>query len=408
MSRFEIFRLFRKMALPFLLVTLLATIMALVSFASDPPDFSSSCASGEVITYHRYPKFVPMGKISDGGSIVVRPLGFMSSTAADHGRLYFVNHALFVLDATTGREIAEYPVDRDVNAQTKGYPAVINGLIYLAGAGVLETVDPATGKVIWKYRIAGLGPCTPPVVCGGRIYFGSLAGHVYGLNPYSGKCEKDFKVADVDFGVFDLTRWNDNTLGMLLRSGNWFVEYLTIDADDGKTKFKSPRIHVYMNDEICTSTDVLCIGNSSSTKGISTRTAKRLWEISQQGYCTPYVLNGTLYLAGKPGLRAIDPVSGTFKWNNSVPFGDQQMICAPGSVIGCSRNLITVADEKTGALRWSYNRIKGEITEPAFADGKIFVPSTGGSLFAMDMRTGKRLWTWDSPIVETIDYPRAR
>ncbi len=152
---------------------------------------------------------------------------------------------------------------------------------------------------------------------------------------------------------------------------------------------------------------------------------------SQVGWSGPTLAGGSLYV-GSPGkLSALNATNGNFVWQQDIEtagssggfgcasaatsvaiFGNTAVSGGLVYVGGYSDGRVYAWVADTGALRWVYPRsgnlgsviIGGVIA----ADGRVYVCTSGGTLYALDAQTGDLIWkydigeqVWATPVVDS-------
>jgi outer membrane protein assembly factor BamB len=106
----------------------------------------------------------------------------------------------------------------------------------------------------------------------------------------------------------------------------------------------------------------------------------------------PFLQNGRLVVASQTrGVIALDPSNGNEVWKTPeagivrLARGGQWMVVAAGAgkVIGM--------DAKTGVVRWRFSFAKGSPTRMVVKGGRVHVGSDRGSLYVLDLFTGRPL-----------------
>lgn len=131
---------------------------------------------------------------------------------------------------------------------------------------------------------------------------------------------------------------------------------------------------------------------------------------------TPSVSKGVLYSQDlESNVQAIDLESGDVLWTKKYAFADQGpngVVVAGGRVYGGTPTSAFALDQETGKQLWSVqltrNESEGIDMAPGFADGTVFVSTVPwnagsyyegggvGTLWALDAKTGKKLWHFDT------------
>lgn len=127
---------------------------------------------------------------------------------------------------------------------------------------------------------------------------------------------------------------------------------------------------------------------------------------------TPVIVNGVIYSQDlESNVQAIDLESGDVLWSKkweSPSHGPNGLAVADGFVYGATATEAFALDQETGKTAWQVD-LEGAIDmAPGVDDGRVYVstvpetpaaeyePGRVGTLWAMDGKTGKKLWHWDT------------
>jgi outer membrane protein assembly factor BamB len=131
--------------------------------------------------------------------------------------------------------------------------------------------------------------------------------------------------------------------------------------------------------------------------------------------------NGVVYLQDlDSNVFAVDLATGRVLWRriyNSQDIGPNGVSVADGTVYGATAKFAFALDAKTGKERWRNTNLVPELLQkgggelaagfgidiqPQVANGKVYLSSAallgGGVIYALDARTGRTLWSFDSVI----------
>ena len=252
-------------------------------------------------------------------------------------------------------------------------PAVANGIVYVSSEdGNVYAFDETTGTVVWIYTTNWLPSSdlwppsafeySSPAVVGGIVYIGSTDNRTYALNATTGK-----------------QIWNYTT--------DWKV-------------FSSPAV---ANGIVYTGPEGNYIYALNATDGTL------VWRHNTGSWLTafssPAVAEGVVYIGTYDGLYALDATNGAYMWkywlnDTTTDTGDpiySSPAVADGKVyFGAHDGKVYALDATTGTFIWSYltgstfprpnartrNQSVGVWSSPAIADGKVFVGSDDGRVYA--------------------------
>jgi outer membrane protein assembly factor BamB len=127
---------------------------------------------------------------------------------------------------------------------------------------------------------------------------------------------------------------------------------------------------------------------------------------------TPVIANGVIYSQDlESNVQAIDLASGDVLWTKkweSPSHGPNGLAVADGHVYGATAAEAFALDQETGKVIWQVDLEGAVDMAPGVNDGTVYistVPETPaaeyeagavGTLWAMDGKTGKKLWHWDT------------
>ena len=127
---------------------------------------------------------------------------------------------------------------------------------------------------------------------------------------------------------------------------------------------------------------------------------------------TPVIVNGVIYSQDlESNVQAIDLESGEVIWSKkyeSASHGPNGLAVADGHVYGATSSEAFALDQKTGKEVWLTDLEGAVDMAPGVNDGRVYVstvpetpqaiyePGEVGTLYALDGKTGKKLWHWDT------------
>ena len=310
----------------------------------------------------------------------------VASPAIADGIIYIgsLDGYLYAIDQETGKEKWKYKSRMPIASS----PAVSGGLVYfVSSAGALGAVDAATGKIRWvlpteyerKFEAKNLHGLqseeqtipdawdvfmSSPTVANGKVYFGSGDGNVYAADAQTGVLQWKFATKDV---VHASPTVANNTVYI----GSWDSFLYAIDAESGQQKWsfqagEDPKIHNQ-------------VGFQSSAA----------------------VVDGVVYVGCRDAhVYAIDAATGRKKWDyptskswvNGTPAVRDGMV-----YVGTSDSSRFMAlDAKTGRLRFNFDAKSYVFSSAALAGELAYVGSHNGRLYAIDARSGKLAWDFQT------------
>jgi outer membrane protein assembly factor BamB len=310
----------------------------------------------------------------------------ISSPAIAGGAIYFgsVDQHVYALDLQSGRQKWKFKTESAVTSS----PAVSGGAVYFGSFdGNFYALDAANGKLKWKFAtegerrftakgIHGLHPrgesmpdpwdfyLSSPAVTGGVVYVGSGDGNIYALNAATGALKWKARTGDV-------VHSSPAVAGGIVYAGSWDSFLYALDAATGRQVWRyktgeDPKNH---NQVGIQSSPVVVDGavyfgcRDSKVYAVGAVTGKRKWEFTNDGSWvlnTPAVDEGKLYFGTSDTARfyVLNAATGSplFQWDARMPI----------------------------------------YASPTIAGGIVYIGTFGGKLYALDIKTRRELWVWQS------------
>ncbi len=270
------------------------------------------------------------------------------------GKLYDFREFIYCLDADTGK-LAWQNERKSVYSRflQSGSPAVIDGRLYILGAGrAARCVDAKTGRDMWTTRLPGefrdeYMMSSFAVADGAALV---LCGHLFGIDAASGKLLWE--------GDRAKTR-GTHTSPVVWRTGG--REYAICNVAGGDTICVAPRSGEELwrvKSEAGLSTPVI-VGDRMITYGNSRKKGLRCFELSPGGAklawvfqrvadkgSSPVVVDGYVYVQGDRRLACVDLATGKSAWDTTLDVSRPQytsLIAADGKVFYALDGLLMFA-----------------------------------------------------------------
>lgn len=292
---------------------------------------------------------------------------------------------LYALDARNGRMLWKFKTGGRVSSTAAVYE---NKVAFMSFDGYVYSLDQESGKEIWKFKTAGekvfSAPglhgmpekdrklddpwdmfLSSPVVAKGIIYVGCGEGMFYALDAKTGIKKWEYKTGDV---IHSSPAYASQTVYF----GSWDSYLYALNAADGslKWKFKTGIDTVYYNQVGFQSSPVVYKGiiysgcRDAHVWAIDAETGNLKWKYYNNGswvIATPVVHNDTLY----------------------YETSDSHKVNALSAVSG---KLLYSGDCKTYGF-----------SSPALTNGILYLGTHGGSMMALETKTGNTIWEFRTP-----------
>lgn len=255
---------------------------------------------------------------------------------------------LYSIDAKSGTLLWTYITKSRIVSS----PAVDNGIVYfLAENGNISALNADTGLLLWE-NFLGNGPWdwSSPAVHNGNVFIGSSTGYVYSLN-----------------GATGIQNWKSLVNG----TPNSHITVVNGKVYSGTHNFDKSSPTLVALDE---STGAILWTYDSRATDPDTRV-------------TGMINHNGVSVADGDGDGSLEVYFGVVTW-------------------GYSGNEAISLDEATGNEEWNVSLGGWSTSTPAVHNGKVFIGSDDGNLYALDASKGSILWhyqtkgpVWSAPAV---------
>lgn len=292
--------------------------------------------------------------------------------------------------------------------------AVVDGTSFVGSANGIYCLDATTGAQRWRSPSGNYASSTP-AVSNGRLFAGNTDGYLYCLDADSGAELWRFSTSTQSSPASSPTVVEDR---VYVQSGSGVVYCL--DVADGRELWRfstgsaaldsSPAVdggYVYVgNDEGV----VYCLGASDGAE---------VWSFTTGGRVrSPTVAQGFVYVGSADGnaycLRASDgakvwnyttqynsdgPAHG-YHWGNAV----SEPAVAEGKVyVGSSNFQVYCLDAADGSKIWNYTTNAQVYAAPAVAGGAVLVGSYDGNLYCLNVSDGSETWLYPAGVFSPVN-----
>ena len=310
--------------------------------------------------------------------------------------LIFVLVMAVSASAFSGNERWSFKPDSPV---TSGVAMSGNTVFFGTETGRFYAVNKNTGREIWNYKTENTIYGVPSIV-GNNIVFATGNGEITCMSLSDGSVVwtaggvggRDTKGRAVNDGLSDGTA----TGGGLVYVSKDDRKVHAFRADDGRTAWTYTTSQQGVRVAPTYSDGFVFVGEYDGIFSIlDAKTGKRLNGGGAGGAVnTPTVSGGNVYFSAWDGsvnavqIKGVEPL-----WNVNVHdvITTQPEVADGKIIVGTGRGAVIALDEKTGRTLWRFNTNSGNISaKPVLADGVVFVGAESGPVFVLDARTGKQ------------------
>ena len=268
---------------------------------------------------------------------------------------------LFALDSKHGKKIWAYRTGGKVYST----PAV-SGRLVVVGSTDKNIYCISDGKLVWKYATEK-PVVAAPVIDEGIVYIGSSDGHFRALDLVSGQLRWDF--GEVKGFVVDRPLIYEGNVYF----GSWGNEFYALDKHSGRLVWK---------------------WSSGATNRMFSPAA-----------CWPVAAHGRIFIVAPDNvMTALEAATGQVAWRERAPklrvresmglSNDSSTVFVKtmdGVLIGIPTTGTTLAIGWQPTLRLGYELSPTRLLEEK---GVLYVPTHSGTVWALDVASGKLLWSY--------------
>lgn len=302
------------------------------------------------------------------------------------------------------------------NANVVNTPAYMDNMVVFGNSlGLVEALDIATGKKLWKYQTKGAIYSSPVISPSKLVIFGSGDGYVYALHLKDGKlawktpAQKSVLGSPVIQDHLVFIGASDNTFSALdLNTGKVKWQFTGVEGTivgkplifGNKIVFGSWGRHLYAVD-IATGNLLWKWNNGSSNRMFS------------PAMVTPVGVSNTIYIAAPDRvLTAIDAQTGETLWRNSDAKVRESIGLSADSTLVYGKTMqdeiVAYKTSRTNdGIAWKMNVGYGYEHTPSDLiekNGKLFFGTKNGTIYCISPKNNEIIWAHkvDNSMVNTF------
>ena len=286
----------------------------------------------------------------------------------------------------------------------EGTPVISDGKVFVGDfEGTIHAIDFLTGKAVWTTKKKD-GFVTAAAASQGCIVIGDFSGMIYGLDAKTG---------------MDL--WSRDIEQQIASGANFFGDNVLVTSDGGTMfamdlKTGKPKWNYATGDQLRSSPTIWktfsllggCDGRLHKIDLIKGESTGEGVQLQAPTLSTPSVIGKIAIVATQPGtVFAIDIETEKVIWTFTDPSQSSDIRSSP-AVLGKYENdqisgLAVVAtrnrrllglDMLSGKMLWESVLKKRSDGSPVICDGRAWVCSTDGMVYAFDLKDGAETWSF--------------
>jgi eukaryotic-like serine/threonine-protein kinase len=293
-----------------------------------------------------------------------------------------------------------YRTNDDDPAGIAGSAAIVGDTVYVGDvAGTLHAIDLKTGKRRWTYQTdEGDGFETTPLVVGDRVFIGDMAGVFHAVVIKDGK--RAWTVTTIASIHSSANAAGDDRIVF----GNDGAEIYCLGAKDGKEFWKKTAGDNVNSAPAIGFGAALVSGCDAKLRAIDVNSGEEKFvaELGALSPASPAVLDDKIIVGTDQGRIVCLSADGSKQlWEyTGVESGamvySSVAVAGGVAVVGARDRQVHAVDVATGKGLWTF-KTKGDVdSSPAVAGGKVYVGSKDKRLYVLDLKTGQKLWEFNA------------
>lgn len=280
----------------------------------------------------------------------------------------------------------------------EGAAAIAAGRVYAGSLdGHLYALELATGKLLWKYA-AGSPIKAPAAVRGDTVYVGDEKGIFHAVATKSG--ERRFTVT-TGGEIFSGAAFAP---GGKVLFGSYDGALYAVSEKDGALVWKVETDNYVHATPALVGNDLYFAGCDGFLRRVSVADGKETLKVrlGSNVAASTAIRDGRAYVGTFDNqVVAVDLGKGEVLWRYervTRQFPYYSSAALPGSlvIVGGRDKALRALDPKTGAERWLYETTGRVEASPVVVGDRVFAASQGGTIFALEVASGREVWKFDA------------
>jgi glycosidase/outer membrane protein assembly factor BamB len=272
-------------------------------------------------------------------------------------------------------------------------PVVVDGALYFASmGGDVYALDPASGELKWKVNLVNAIFSTPAVV-DGVVYIGTLGGTFYALDVADGK-----ELWKTQAGPALVS--SPAVAGDLVLIGSLDGNIYALDRATGKQVWKYATGNEVISSPVVQDGVVIVGSTDNFVYALEAATGVKRWLYMAEGpvLASPTILGNVVYVGSNSienSVHAIDLASGDGQWKAQFYSILATFAAGKDAIYGGSMGGGFGAVSSTGGEPlWARETGVFIASSPALLDDRLIYGDEHGQVHAVDRANGDELWTY--------------
>ena len=302
----------------------------------------------------------------------------LASPAVVNGVIYLPTgeRRALALRSEDGTLLWEQPISGTVNFS----PAVSDGLVYYGLRDAkMVALDAKTGHLAWEYLTDG--PIfTAPVVHQGVVYIGTVSGTLFALDAKTGEPLWSF---ELEQAIYSPVAVNEEVLAVATQWGKTYI----LDQKTGQKLLLFDLGRIIQTSPVFQNHRLFLTSRQGAVAAVDWRQREyplermaRYWRLQFWWW----------------GLQDRPPVPKGLLWAHWL--GRGSFVSSPAVLenalyASASNGTLVALDVMTGEKLWDYSRAGQTLADPIVAGDTVYVGDNDGVIHAVNRKTGEGLWT---------------
>ncbi|MBL8884829.1 MAG: PQQ-binding-like beta-propeller repeat protein [Hyphomicrobium sp.] len=271
-----------------------------------------------------------------------------------------------------------------------------NGRLFVAnGFGVVVSLDPGSGKVLWQKNL-GAPVRAAPTVAGDKIFIVTVSGRFFCLSTLDGA--EVWSVRGLPQQASLTTSTSPAVDGDIVVVPYPSGDLMALKVADGSPVWTESLARTRATSQLASMSDasrpaieggtVYAVGHAGRMIATNAHTGERLWSINVPSMQTPCVAGDTVYIVDTSGkLMALSRADGSTRWTASLPETRTWSgpVLAGGTLwLTSNKGRLIGVDAATGKVGNAVELGDPVYIPPIVAQGRMFVLTDSAKLIALN------------------------
>jgi alpha-amylase len=282
-------------------------------------------------------------------------------------------------------------------------PVLVGDSLYFSTmAGIFYALDPSTQQVRWQVSFPP-GIFSSPAIFGGNLFFGGLDNKLHALDATTGQEKWNFTAGSP---IISSPAVDGGTVYFGATDGIFYA----LDAANGKEKWRYQTSAEIISSAQVEDGLVLFASTDSFVYALDATNGAKKWMYLAESaiQATPAIADHVVYitsLSENLSAYAIDLQTGKALWKTNFGPAASSPVVLDGVVYAANlQGTVAAANTRDGAPLWTFQANSPVISSLGVSQDQVVFGDADGRIRALDRQKGKELWSyqtngeiWSSP-----------